>query len=216
MKEVKRKDLKIGNKYLIEAELEFIRDNESSTYPLLFSFNKEDTSWFSNNITIRQLQESEEESPKYLKNVINKLKELDKNDRNTWLNQIINEFGDDLKDSLKREKVKLTREQADDFEKAKSYTNSLSEILSELIFGNDELYARAWLDGYYVEEPLYWVRDKYGCAMLYKTPKGNITSTYYDVNYEQQNSKKERYTFTEKEIKDYDKRYWTFAVPVEE
>lgn len=92
-----------------------------------------------------------------------------------------------------------------------------SEILGNGNFDNirDKL-IRAALDGYELEEPCYWVRDKGGYAMLYKTPKGYITSTYYKINHEQQLSKKERYTFTEKEIKEYDERYWAFAVLVEE
>lgn len=80
-----------------------------------------------------------------------------------------------------------------------------------------ELFARAWFDGYDIEkEQLYWVRDKNGYAMLYLSPKGSITTVNYDVNYEEQIAKKERYTLTEKQIKDYDERYWAFAVSVEE
>lgn len=81
--------------------------------------------------------------------------------------------------------------------------------------GNQYTFARAWFEGYEVEkEPLYWVRNKEGKSLLSRFSKNVNTSSGYDID--QQKIHKKEYTFTEKEIKDYDERYWAFAVPVED
>lgn len=97
-----------------------------------------------------------------------------------------------------------------------AYIN-MSEQLKNWRFkgNNSEIFARAWLDGYEIEkEPLYWVRDKEGRSLLTKKPKGIEVSNGLSVDFQKFNA--ESYTFTEKEIKDYDERYWAFVVPVEE
>lgn len=72
---------------------------------------------------------------------------------------------------------------------------------------NCETFARAWLDGFTVEEQKYVVpiaRNLY----LVKSESGDLGIG---------NKPSEmRYEFTEQEIKDYDERYWPFAVKVEE
>lgn len=81
----------------------------------------------------------------------------------------------------------------------------------------NELYARAWLDGYDVEEePLYRVSAadmRSGFWFLCKDNDGDImigtNKDYYEADW---GSLK----LTEQEIKDYDERYWAFAVKVEE
>ncbi|MEN0946745.1 DUF1642 domain-containing protein [Listeria monocytogenes] len=80
---------------------------------------------------------------------------------------------------------------------------------------NQELLARAWMDGYEVEkEPLYYVKfvdanngnkcylnvRSDGCKSLNNSVQNDIFKTQ----------------FTEAEIKEMDERYWQFAVPVEE
>ncbi|EAC8595606.1 DUF1642 domain-containing protein [Listeria monocytogenes] len=80
---------------------------------------------------------------------------------------------------------------------------------------NQELLARAWLDGYEVEkEPLYYVKfvdanngnkcylnvRSDGCKSLNNSVQNDIFKTQ----------------FTEAEIKEMDERYWQFAVLVEE
>lgn len=78
-----------------------------------------------------------------------------------------------------------------------------------------EILARAWLDGYEIDkEQLYWVRNKEGYSLLYNSDNGVEASHSYGVVVQKDNIK--RFTFTEKEIKDYDERYFAFAVPVEE
>ncbi|HEM1440057.1 DUF1642 domain-containing protein [Listeria monocytogenes] len=95
---------------------------------------------------------------------------------------------------------------------------------------NQEIFARAWLDGYEVEkEPLYYVRlpivrlNTLGTAVEgdYKylwadqaTGENNIfQSLEYPATLIQSGWKTK---FTESEIKNMDTRYWAFKVPVEE
>ncbi|WP_271002161.1 DUF1642 domain-containing protein [Listeria seeligeri] len=79
---------------------------------------------------------------------------------------------------------------------------------------NQELFARAWLDGYEVEkEPLYYVRFILGNSVSYLNlrwvDKGLIlNSCGQDDIYKTK--------FTEKEIKNMNINYWAFRVPVQE
>lgn len=76
-----------------------------------------------------------------------------------------------------------------------------------------EFFARAWLDGYEVEqEPLYYIKviDSYfGYINLNLKTGAYTTSTAEEVVVL-------KTKFTESEIKNMDARYWAFAVPVEE
>ncbi|EAF8551842.1 DUF1642 domain-containing protein [Listeria monocytogenes] len=70
---------------------------------------------------------------------------------------------------------------------------------------NQELLARAWLDGYEVEkEPLYYVKLPYF---------GYVTNR---MDYTLSQSKTDAVMLTESKIKRMDERYWKFAVLVEE
>ncbi|EAH0028402.1 DUF1642 domain-containing protein, partial [Listeria monocytogenes] len=78
---------------------------------------------------------------------------------------------------------------------------------------NQELFARAWLDGYEVEqEPLYYIKaiDSYSGYVNLNLKTGTYTMS---TNGEFDGYKTK---FTESEIKNIDTRYWSFAVPVEE
>ncbi|EAC3748487.1 DUF1642 domain-containing protein [Listeria monocytogenes] len=71
---------------------------------------------------------------------------------------------------------------------------------------NQELFARAWLDGYEVEkEPLYYVRLPLPFGYLRR-------SKLYPASQNVEDASK----YSEKEIKDMDERYWQFAVLVDE
>lgn len=78
---------------------------------------------------------------------------------------------------------------------------------------NQEFFARAWLDGYEVEqEPMYYIKvidSRFGYINLNLQTGAYSTSTDNDVV-------GFKTKFTEKEIKELDGRYWAFAVPVEE
>lgn len=95
---------------------------------------------------------------------------------------------------------------------------------------NQEIFARAWLDGYEVEqEPLYYVQFpifrlntlgmavegdyKYLWADLATGESGIFQSLEYPATLIKSGWKTK---FTEEQIKNMDKRYWAFAVPVEE
>ncbi|EAE9261566.1 DUF1642 domain-containing protein [Listeria monocytogenes] len=78
---------------------------------------------------------------------------------------------------------------------------------------NQELFARAWLDGYEVEkELLYYIKviDSYFGYINLNLKTGAYTTS---TNEEPVGFKTK---FTEKEIKALDERYWQFRVPVEE
>ncbi|EJP4628211.1 DUF1642 domain-containing protein [Listeria monocytogenes] len=95
---------------------------------------------------------------------------------------------------------------------------------------NQELFARAWMDGYEVEqEPLYYVQfpifrlNTLGTAVegdykyLWADPATGESGIFQSLEYPATLIKSGWKTkLTEKEIKAIDERYWAFAVPVEE
>ncbi|MBC6123114.1 DUF1642 domain-containing protein [Listeria seeligeri] len=79
---------------------------------------------------------------------------------------------------------------------------------------NQELFARAWMDGYEVEdEPLYYVRfisDNRSSYLNLQKNRGRLwVSDYLE-------SDEFKAKFTEKEIKNMNENYWAFKVPVED
>ena len=79
---------------------------------------------------------------------------------------------------------------------------------------NVEKFVRAWLDDYEVEEEqLYYVLNSEGETMIRKNDSGVGTSSGFKIKNWLNN---ESYKLTEQEIKDYDPRFWPFAVKVEE
>ncbi|HDI3411956.1 DUF1642 domain-containing protein [Listeria monocytogenes] len=77
---------------------------------------------------------------------------------------------------------------------------------------NQEILARAWLDGYEVEkEPLYYVRFFDGGLGFLNVYFNGVRLLSCHLGSEGYKTK-----FTESEIKNIDTRYWDFAVPVEE
>ncbi|MGX7010975.1 DUF1642 domain-containing protein [Lactococcus cremoris] len=76
---------------------------------------------------------------------------------------------------------------------------------------NDELFARAWLDGYTVEKPqLFKLIFPNSTAVLQKDGELNSFADTVYKRYLIENA------MTEQEIKSVDERYWQFAVPVED
>ncbi|ENM8309939.1 DUF1642 domain-containing protein [Listeria monocytogenes] len=75
---------------------------------------------------------------------------------------------------------------------------------------NQELFARAWLDGYEVEkEPLYWVQlidQTTGYLNVRNDGRRSMSNSVQNDIFKTQ--------FTEAKIKEMDERYWQFAVPV--
>ncbi|EAD9070448.1 DUF1642 domain-containing protein [Listeria monocytogenes] len=77
---------------------------------------------------------------------------------------------------------------------------------------NQELLARAWMDGYEVEkEPLYYVKlidQATGYLNVRNDGRRSLSDSVQNDIFKTQ--------FTEAEIKAMDERYWQFAVPVED
>lgn len=74
----------------------------------------------------------------------------------------------------------------------------------------------ALINGYTLDEPLYKVVDKKDLPLL-RLHNNEVVITLEIVPYEQmlENTKK-FYRLTEQQIKDYDERYWAFAVKIED
>ena len=90
---------------------------------------------------------------------------------------------------------------------------------------NDELFARAWLDGYQVEKPqlfevkmpiVYWDDDASQLTNGFEFLRIDKETDEVDFIGFLSNTKKHTVYFTEQEIKSIDERYWQFAVPVED
>ena len=78
-----------------------------------------------------------------------------------------------------------------------------------------EVIAKMKLYGYEVEkEPLYHVATKDGGLMLFKYENVVSVTPAPVIRAIKDYGRKPFYQLTEKEIKDYDERYWPFAVPV--
>ena len=98
--------------------------------------------------------------------------------------------------------------------------SDMSVEVSDLVGDMDaDILARAWLDGYEVEkEKLYYVIDKSKRPIL-TIYEGKVTpsvSVSKVERAEKLSSPVFKYRFTEKEIKEYDERFWPFAVEVDE
>mgnify|MGYP000004337138 CR=1 FL=1 len=143
---------------------------------------------------LRELDEPKlghaDEAPRYVKNILARLRELPLHDREVWLKAIMGEFEQDFSHAkwregyeqgkfegmVEREKFKIPQCVADWIEVCKEHlTSSLSLAMTpsflksnnqgiELtlwIKKNEETFARAWLDGYTVEkEKRYRVKLK--------------------------------------------------------
>lgn len=88
---------------------------------------------------------------------------------------------------------------------------------------NEETFFRAWIDGYEIEEPLYyvklptyqWDKEEEALAPHFYYLGFDITSDETAL-FQHTHSRIPGYKFTltEQEIKDIDERFWAFAIPV--
>lgn len=86
------------------------------------------------------------------------------------------------------------------------------------IDNNQEEFVLAYSLGYIVEEKKYEVRNSEGTPLIMKDSNDVIVSIGNARHIDIEVGAVQRYEntqFTEQEIRDYDKRYWPFAVPVE-
>ena len=122
-----------------------------------------------------------DEAPRYVKNILARLRELPLHDREVWLKAIMGEFEQDfshakwregyeqgkIEGMVKREKVTIPQFVADWIEVCKEHltsslylamtpsflkSNNQGIELTLWIKKNEETFARAWLDGYEVEK----------------------------------------------------------------
>ena len=136
-----------------------------------------------------------EEAPRYLRNILARLRELPEHDREVWLKGIMDEFELDFSrakwregyeqgkfdgavEAKKSNKVVIPQFVAKWLEDCKEKEQSLYSALQDCdsvnnwldIEGNEDLFARAWLDGYEVEwEKRYKVKLKNTDDYLAKT-----------------------------------------------
>lgn len=147
--------------------------------------------------SIEQLDEPEmghaDEAPRYVKNILARLRELPLHDREVWLKAIMGEFEQDFSRAkwregyeqgkvegiVEREKVTIPQYVADwlkenDWREETLGEQSVFDVFDNLkndskngyyenvkrwIDENGDLFARAWLDGYDIQETKYVVTD---------------------------------------------------------
>ena len=125
------------------------------------------------------------------------------------------------------EKVVIPKFVAEAFEKARKNNWFTSLVINAMydssdevahwleVPSNEQLLLKAWINGYQVEkEKLYYVINDAQQLMLANNGRTVPTLTNFEVAIHQGVLKK--YQLTEKEIKEYDTRYWPFAVEVAE
>ena len=143
---------------------------------------------------LEQIDEPEtghsDEAPRYVKNILARLRELPEHDREVWLKVIMGEFERDfsrakwregyeqgkVEGMIEREKVTIPQFMADYIDISKFYVRTLHYALEnspekvnlwlcENEINRQNTFARAWLDGYEVEkEKRYLVKIKGICG----------------------------------------------------
>ncbi|MBZ4262564.1 DUF1642 domain-containing protein [Streptococcus pneumoniae] len=157
-----------------------------------------------------QLDESEigyaDEAPRYVKNILARLRELPLHDREVWLKAIMSEFEQDfshakwregyeqgkIEGMVEREKVIVPQCVADWIEEARKACKDVVDFF-EFNFTNDEvgkwfmqelpfdLAARAWLDGYEVEEEKRYLVTLKNRQPLVKSQSGSTLYFSQDI-----------------------------------
>ena len=199
---------------------------------------------------VKQLDEPEtghaDEAPRYVKNILARLRELPLHDREVWLKAIMSEFEQDFSHAKWREgyeqgkiegmveceKVKIPSVVAQWIGYAKGWnkglhyalSNTSDEVLEWLCVDKlkrQELFARAWLDGYEVEEEkkykitllnrndgdLYLVNQNAGVSDKYGHFSPVVLLFTKGTNFSEQ-----CYKLTKKEVVSYDFG-WVFDCP---
>ncbi|VQX08720.1 phage protein [Streptococcus pneumoniae] len=181
-----------------------------------------------------QLDEPEighaDEAPRYVKNILARLRELPLHDREVWLKAIMSEFEQDfsrakwregyeqgkIEGMVEREKVKVPRFVAEWIEEARKACKDVVELF-EFDFTNDEvrkwfmqerpfdLVARAWLDGYEVEEEKRYLVTLKNRQPLVKSQSGSTLYFSQDIT-------ARNYKGTQKELEDANFG-WVFDCP---
>lgn len=167
---------------------------------------------------LKQLDESEighaDEAPRYVKNILARLRELPLHDREVWLKAIMSEFEQDfshakwregyeqgkIEGMVEREKVVVPQFVADWIRKCKMFKHfavSLSFALQPIVWeennlsdkcidwlmdaNNQELFARAWLNGYEVEKEKRYLVTLKNRQPLVKSQSGSTLYFSQDI-----------------------------------
>lgn len=189
---------------------------------------------------LKQLDESEighaDEAPRYVKNILARLRELPLHDREVWLKAIMSEFEQDfshakwregyeqgkIEGMVEREKVVVPQFVADWIEVCKEHlTTSLYTAMTpnfmkennqsfDLILwikkaSNQDLFARAWLDGYEVEKEKRYLVTLKNRQPLVKSQSGSTLYFSQDIT-------ARNYKGTQKELEEA-KFGWVFDCP---
>ena len=164
---------------------------------------------------LEQLDEPEtghaDEAPRYVKNILARLRELPLHNREVWLKAIMGEFKQDfshakwregyeqgkLEGMVEREKVKVPQFVADFIAEQKklghtlsySIDASMSDRVAEWYWDNSELFALAWIFGCEVEEEKrYLVKIK---ATKHYIAKDGIGKIFFSLAYKESFTKKQ-------------------------
>lgn len=147
-----------------------------------------------------------DEAPRYVKNILARLRELPLHDREVWLKAIMSEFERDFSHAkwregyeqgkfegmVGREKVTVPQFVADWIEEARKYCKDVADFF-DFDFTNEEvgkwfmqerpfdLAARAWLDGYEIEEENQYVVTLKNRQPLVKSQSGSILYFSQDI-----------------------------------
>lgn len=151
------------------------------------------------------------------KDVIARIKAFDSGSQKVWLDEILNELGSDygtlkykagyeqgkFDGTMEREKVVVPQFVADYIKDAKYYEWDLGDVFDHIanesgeseiskwfyILGNIDVFARAWLDGYKIEqEKRYLVKVKgvylNSCLIFEKINKKWFFSSAYEIDHQ--------------------------------
>lgn len=166
-----------------------------------------------------------DEAPRYVKNILARLRELPLHDREVWLKTIMGEFEQDFSRAkwhegyeqgkveglIEREKPVVKQFVADWIERERKSGGDLEDLFDDIVceqkhlewFREEEnmnLVARAWLDGYEVEkEPKYIVKIKRVGSMSFLNH--DLQSNLWSINNED-NGKFFKTHHTRKELED--------------
>lgn len=150
---------------------------------------------------VKQLDEPEtghaDKAPRHVKNILARLRELPLHDREVWLKAIMSEFEQDFSHAkwregyeqgkfegmIKREKVKIPQVVAEfiEFKKKNNFhvygamrtiEDHYDKKVPDWFYENNiETFARAWLDGYEIQETRYVV-DRWQSFVFQKPSRG--------------------------------------------
>lgn len=171
---------------------------------------------------LKDLRQLDEPQPLKLKDIISRMKQLFPNNRSEWIDEILKEFGEEfgsikyrsgyeqgkLEGTVERDKVAIPQFVADWIEECGTKEKSL---LTAILYtpekvnswvgdsDNQELFARAWLDGYTIEEKRYKVKMKAIKSNSQYLIFGQLSGTWWFGSAEQIGNVKSEHTHKELE-----------------